>query len=178
MGYWKKIQTKVLLEHPRVLVVEDDVLLPDGHQTQYLRYENLADYATVIAERDGKIAFVKEYSYPLDTFLLQFPEGSFEQEEGVTEAAKRELAEEAALQAQTYSIIGKSPAHHRRETAFQYVLLAQDVSETERKQGDAEEQGIETVWIDKKEVMQKIAGGEIVQKNALAAWSLYLAATA
>lgn len=33
---WKKISSKVLLEHPRLTVVEDTVLLPNGTEVNYL----------------------------------------------------------------------------------------------------------------------------------------------
>ena len=175
MGFWKKLSSIVVYEHPRITLVEDDVLLPNDHKTKYLRFENLADYSTVIAERDNHIAFIKEYSYPLDRFLLQFPEGSIEEGEEALLTAERELAEEAGLSAAALTKIGESPANHRRSTEVQNIFLAKDVTDIERAAGDIEEVGTETVWVPKADIPAMIRNGEIVQKNALAALSFYFA---
>jgi 8-oxo-dGTP pyrophosphatase MutT (NUDIX family) len=173
MSYWKRLETTTLFEHPRLTVVEDKVLLPDGAQTAYLRFEKDHDFATVIARSEGKLAFVREYSYPLDQFLLQFPEGSMEPDEAALDCAQRELSEEAGLASDTYTEIGTSPSHHRRIDAWQHVLVADEAYAVPKTAGDIEEQGIETVWIPETGVNDLIASGEIVQRNTLAAWAIY-----
>lgn len=172
---WKKLSSETLFTHPRIILVEDDVELPDGTQTKYLRHENLPDYVTVLAVRDGKIAFLREYSYPNDEWLWQFPEGGIERGESAEVAAVRELREEAGLMAAAFEPLGKNYGHHRRTTEINYVFLASGVSETKKSGGDLEEQGTELHWFDEAEVLRMMASGEIVQKNALAALALYLA---
>lgn len=175
MSFWTRINTTQLFKHSRISLVEDTVRLSDGNKTQYLRYEALPDYATVIACRDSKIAFIKEYSYPLDRFLMQFPEGSMEVGERALDCAKRELQEEAGLASNKYRELGCSPADHRRSTVLQFVVVATEVYEVEKSGGDIEERGTETVWVDESVVDKMIARGEITQKNALAAWAIFKA---
>lgn len=169
---WKRLSTKTIFTHPRLTVVEDEVVLPDDAKTTYLRYEGLPDYVTVIAIRDKQIALIKEYSYPHNEWLWQFPEGSVEDNEDPAYAAERELSEEAGL-AGKLEKLGMNYSHHRRSTEKNYVFIAQDVGEATRKVGDIEEQGITVHWFSEADIKNMIVSGKIVQKNALSALALY-----
>lgn len=173
---WKKLSSKVLLEHPRLLVVEDRVLLPNGKNTEYLTYSEAGDFVTIIAIREnGDIAVISEYSYPLDTNLQQFPEGKSDAGEAPKYTALRELAEEIGYTAGSLEIIGSVPKNHRRDTVYQHVLLATDLSKLDMtKDRDAEEIGLELSWMSQEEITQHIADGKIIQRNTLCAWALYL----
>jgi 8-oxo-dGTP pyrophosphatase MutT (NUDIX family) len=174
--YWKKISTTTLLSHPRINIVEDEVLLPTGTQTKYIRFENLGDYVTVIAEKEGKIAMIREYSYPHDEWLWQFPEGVIESGETPEASAHRELLEEAGVQAEQLQALGMNYDHHRRSTAKDYVFVAREVTKAEKSGGDEEEHGTETHWFTLSEIEEMLRGGHIVQKNAAAALALYFIA--
>ena len=167
--YWKKLSTNVILENRYVTVVEDEVELPNGHQTKYLRYPSLTDYVTVIAMRDNKIAMLKEYSYPHDDFLLQLPEGSIENGEDPEPAALRELQEEASLTATILTRIGRSTHDHRRSDTFQLVYVATGVTDAPKLQGDAEEIGTTVEWYSVADIKQMATYGTIVQRNTFAA---------
>ena len=88
--------------------------------------------------------------------------------------AQREL-QEAGLAGNSYREIGTSPHAPRRDTAMQHIVMVSDVYVVERVGGDAEEQGMELVWVNENEVNQKIYSGEITQKNTLAAWAVFSA---
>jgi 8-oxo-dGTP pyrophosphatase MutT (NUDIX family) len=149
-------------------------MLPDGTTIPYMRHEGLLDYVTVIATRSDKVALIKEYSYPHDEWLWQFPEGSVEVDESPVEAANRELAEEAGLGVEEWQKLGINYDHHRRTTVKCYIFLGYHAHEVEKKAGDVEEQGTELHWFTLQEIKKMILNGLIVQKNALAALSLYL----
>jgi len=172
-AYWTRLSTDTLLDHSRVTVVEDEVLLPQGKQVKYLRYENLRDYVTVIAERDGEVAMLREYSYPHDEWLWQFPEGSIEKGETPEQAVTRELEEEAGLATDTVVHIGKNYGHHRRSTEKDFVMVASGIHEVPKAQGDDEEYGTTVHWFGRETVKAMVLDGKIVQKNALAALALY-----
>lgn len=173
-NYWKKLNTKILFTHPRLTVVEDEVILPQGKQTKYLRFENLADYVTVIAESNGQIAMLREYSYPNDEWLWQFPEGSIESGETTSACARRELLEEAGLEAGDMIDIGCNYGNHRRSIQTNFVLTTSSPKEVGKSGGDETEVGTTMKWIFVDEVKAMIMSGKIVQKNALAALALYL----
>lgn len=91
---WKCLDSKVLLDHPRMTVMEDTVQLPSGHMTSYVRLSHASDAVTIICLREGQLLLQWEYSYPPGERLLQFPGGKIETNETPEQAAARELKEE------------------------------------------------------------------------------------
>jgi ADP-ribose pyrophosphatase len=79
---FRKQGSRVVLSHPRLTVVEDDILLPDGSASTYLRYATTGFAVTVLCRRpDGAFLLQREYSYPPNERLLQLPGGGREDEE-------------------------------------------------------------------------------------------------
>jgi ADP-ribose pyrophosphatase len=172
---WKKIGESKVLDHPRMHLVEDDVVLPNGEKTKYLREVDRPDYVTVIVRHAGKIAMIYDYSYPNDQMLLQFPEGLPEEDETFEEGAARELEEETGLHTRRVKEIGQNLHNHRRNTNSNHVMLAEDIEDTGETHLEATEHGLETIWLTEEEIWQKIAAEGVIQKNTLAAWSIYQA---
>lgn len=168
------MSTKVLLEHPRLTVVEDDVVLPDGHETKYVRLEELRDFVTIIATRDNKMALIKEYAYPSDEWLWQFPEGLIDKDETVLEAGSRELLEEVGLIAGELTELGTNLSNHRRSIKRAHILYAPDPRDGVKAVGDVEEQGTEFHWLPITEVYDMLKDGRIIQGNAQSALAIYL----
>ena len=168
---WKKISSKVIFKHPRVTLIEDTVELPTGKRVTYLRYNQKNNAVTVIAQHDGEILVEKEYSYPPDEVLLQFPGGAVPEGEELSEGANRELAEETGLRAKKMRLLGYYYTNNRRHSGKMYVFLATDL-EKASKAPDLEED-IELIWHTEKEVDRLIREGEIKNANLLAAWALY-----
>jgi ADP-ribose pyrophosphatase len=121
---WKKLKTTKLFSHPRLEVFEDEVELPNGHKTKYLYFGDKFDAATVIAvNKTGQVLLQKEYSYPQNKKLFQFPGGGLEAGETPAQGAARELAEEAGLQG-TLTEIGWFYPNNRRGKNKMYVFMA------------------------------------------------------
>ena len=100
MKRWKRISSRVLLDHPRLTVYDDEVELPDGRRVSYLRVPSSGVVATVLARRDdGKILLQRQYSYPPDQVMLELPGGNVPDGEDPREGANRELMEEAGYRA-------------------------------------------------------------------------------
>jgi ADP-ribose pyrophosphatase len=73
---WKTVSSEQVFSHPRHNVFIDKVMLPNGQETEYIHFGKLTDAAMVIARNsEGKILIQKEYSYPVDEILYQFPGG-------------------------------------------------------------------------------------------------------
>lgn len=99
---WKFIKRKDLLNHPRLRIVEDDVVLPDNTQTSYIRFLDARNAVIIIALKDNLVLIQREYSYPPDMVMYQFPGGGIERDEQ-EDAALRELAEESAIREFPYT---------------------------------------------------------------------------
>lgn len=174
---WEKVEQKEILNHPRMHLVEDRVILPNGKTTGYLREVGKKDYVTIVARHVGKFVLVLDYSYPNDRRLLQFSEGEIDDGETPERTAVRELEEETGLRATKVTRLGRNLHNHRRNTNSNYVMLAEDedVEDTGETHHGASEYGMETVLLTEAEVWDKMASGDIIQKNTLAAWAVYQA---
>lgn len=168
---WKKISTKVLLTHPRITVCEDIVELPNGQKTDYLYFEGDSGASTIIAvDENNKILLQKEYSYPLDKIVYQFPGGGIKPNEHPLETAKRELSEEACLGGELTEI-GWFYTDNRRKKSKMHIFIAKNLIKVPGDLDDEEE--LEDFWFTEKEIDDLIKSQKLVIYSALATWAIY-----
>ena len=173
IGKWKFIKRDTLLDHHRMKIVEDSVLLPTGEITSYIR-EAPVSYSsvTVIAINDkDEILVQKEYSYPPDEILYQLPGGKMGTDEDIIDAANRELSEESGYMATKSIILGSFYVNNRRSDAKQYVVVCNDIKL--QKSAEDEEEFIESLWLPYIAIKNLIRDGKIVNMNMLAALQLF-----
>jgi len=169
---WKKLSEKTLLKHPRITIIEDQVELPNSHQTDYIRFLHDYNSACVICENgQGQILVQEEYCYPLDQVIIQLPGGGVPIDEDPKDGAIRELKEESGLLALDLVPLGDYYINNRRTPEKQYVFYATKF-EQEKIPHDIEED-IKSYWMDKQTIDQKIKSGEIQNVHFLACWTLY-----
>lgn len=174
MKNWRKLSEKLLLKHPRISIYEDEVELPSGKRTNYLRFTNRGDAAQVIVVNDsGKILVQKEYSYPPNEWLYQFPGGKIDEHESPADGAKRELAEESQYSADLTDI-GWFYVDNRRTDSKFHVYKAVNIKPISTHIPDDEEE-FEHYWFSEQEIDLLIKDGEIKNYSFLAAWALYKA---
>jgi ADP-ribose pyrophosphatase len=170
--HWKRLSRKVLFEHPRITLIEDEVELPDGNKVPYLLFGMDTRNVTVICVRDDEILLQREYSYPLDKVIYQFPGGKMEIGESPVDAGRRELIEESKLDPKKLSEIGWYYVNNRRSNAKMYVVVARECKICDSLAGDPEE-NITSEWIPIAQFEEMISNGQIVNYSVLAAWALY-----
>lgn len=162
----------MVFQHPRLTVIEDIVCLPDGYETDYILFKQTPGSVTVLAVQDSKILVEREYSYPMNRVLYQFPGGGVKKGETPHRAAERELIEETGYKAHKLKRIGWFYPDNRRSASKMYVYLATDLHEVPKKGGDKEEE-IKTEWISFGQLNQRIKAGRIVNYAMLAAWAFF-----
>lgn len=171
MKKWKTLSRQKIFEHPRITLYEDTVELPSGHVTQYLRHGSRPGASCIIPVReDGKILLQKEYNYPSNSWLYQFPGGAIEAGESPQEAAARELAEEAGFGA-TLTSLGWWYIDNRRTDSKFFAFVATDLHPVEAET-DAEEE-FEDYWYTPEEIEALIRTTKIVNPSALAMWCAF-----
>lgn len=169
---WQKLSSKEVFSHPRLSIIEDEVLLPSGKKISYLKFKETGNAATIICRnKAGKILLQKEYSYPPNQDLYQFPGGAVPLDEKIEIGADRELGEEAKLHGKSLKMLGSYLINNRRSNARMYVFLATDLEE--RALSEDEEEVIQSFWFDEKRIEQMIIDGEIINAHVLSSWSLY-----
>lgn len=169
---WKTISSKEIFNHPRLTLIEDEIILPGGHKTTYLKQKDDGSCCvTVIAKKDGKILIQREYSYPPNQKLFQFPGGGVSVNEKPEEGANRELMEEMGYRANKLELLGSYFINNRRSAQKMYVFLASDLIE-ESLEKDVEEE-IESFWFSEDEIAKMIKNGDIINVYSLASWCMY-----
>jgi len=170
---WKLIDRGLLLNHPRMKIVEDSVELPTGKLTQYIREAPVMHSSvTIVAINDkNEILVQREYSYPPDEIMYQLPGGKMNLDEDIIVAANRELSEESGYVASNSVILGSYYVNNRRSDAKQHVVLCKDLI-VQKSQEDQEE-FIESEWLPYSSVKDLIKKGEIVNINMLATLQLF-----
>ncbi len=85
------------LHRGRVVLDEDDVLLPDGSASRYEVDESVPfAVATLVIDGDAVI-LSRQYRHPLGRWILDLPGGAGDAAERPVDAARRELEEERGL---------------------------------------------------------------------------------
>lgn len=170
---WQTKSSKVVLNHKRLIMSEDKVILPNGKTSTYLRHAQGQDSSVcIIAVNSNKeILIQKEYSYPPNKIMWQLPGGSINKNEGIKAAAKRELAEESGYSAKNSIILGYYYTHNRLSDQKQYVVLCTDLFEYKLPADDDEY--IESFWLSQDKVIKKISNGEFHNINLLAALNIW-----
>ncbi len=170
---WKKVSSKQILDHKRLAVFVDEVELPSGHHTDYLHFGNNGDSCEIIAINDqGKFFMQKEYNYPPNEWLFQFPGGKLEKSEDPALGAKRELKEEGGLIASLQKI-GSYYRDCRRHSGVCHVFIGNVTGFTDKKP-DLEED-FEDFWFTESEIDTMIRDQQVRNHSLLAAWSFYKA---
>ncbi|PPF52424.1 NTP pyrophosphohydrolase [Clavibacter michiganensis] len=85
------------LHRGRVVLVEQDVLLPDGSASRYEVDESVPfAVATLVVDGD-EVVLSRQYRHPLGRWILDLPGGAGDAGERPEDAARRELEEELGL---------------------------------------------------------------------------------
>ncbi|MCA9346789.1 NUDIX hydrolase [Candidatus Saccharibacteria bacterium] len=169
---WKTLSSKQVFSHPRHNVFIDEVELPDGSKSDYLHFGKMNDTAMVIAvDNDGKILIQKEYSYPPNEILYQFPGGMLNDGESPEQGALREFGEETGLTGDIKQI-GWMYLENRRKSQKMYFFVANNLSAVDNFQKDPQE-FFEEFWLTKQEIEKLIKNNKVRNYTALAGWAFY-----
>lgn len=103
---WTKIDSQILYQNPWLTLREDHVIRPDGNKGIYTVVEARIATGVLALTKDHQLYLVGQYRYPLDTYSWEIIEGGAEPNESPLETAKRELNEEAGLQAKQWQQLG------------------------------------------------------------------------
>ncbi len=170
---WHTHQSKELFDHPKLSIIEDEVELPNGKRTTYLRFKDTGNGVILICRNaKGEILMIQEYAYPVGGALLQFPGGFVPFGETLETGANRELMEEAKLRAARLKEIGSFWTNSRRSSAKTHIFIATEFQD-DALPFDEDEDIQEYRWLSEDAIEQMIYGGETMSGYALAAWTIY-----
>ena len=154
----KTIKSEMLYEGRILNLRIDTVELPDRKYSKREIVEH-SNAVAIIAIKDNKIFFVKQYRKAIEKVLLEIPAGLLEVNESPREGALRELQEEIGYSSDNMEFLFNSyssPGFTDEKTTY---FLAQDLYESKLDADDDEY--IEVVSYDIEETLKMIEDGEI-----------------
>ena len=97
---WRRGVARPIYDNPWIQVTEYAATAPTGRPATYglVGFKNLA-IAVLPMHEDGTVTLVGQHRFPLDDYSWEIPEGGGPLDVDPLESARRELAEEAGLQA-------------------------------------------------------------------------------
>lgn len=154
-----------------ITLYKDNVKIGDSLvQREYVRHNG---GAAVLAEKDGKFAFVSQYRHPFGKDILEIPAGKREKNEPPEITAKRELSEECGLITDSLKQIASFCVSPGYTDEIIWVYYADNFIEG-KIHLDADED-LENMWIEKEKAFKMVENGEIFDGKTVIALLWYMA---
>jgi 8-oxo-dGTP pyrophosphatase MutT (NUDIX family) len=103
---WKTLDSRLIYENAWIRVREDNVIRPDGAPGIYGVIETRVATGVLALTPENELYLVGQYRYPLHVYSWEIVEGGADRGEEPLDAAKRELREEAGLEAKSWRQLG------------------------------------------------------------------------
>lgn len=129
----EKISSQELLRGHFLHAFRDTVRLPDGREAsrEYVRHPGAV---MIIAQlNDGRLVLERQYRYPVQSVMIEFPAGKLDPGELSLACARRELLEETGYSAASWAHAGVMHPVISYSTEFIDIWFAKDLVAGERK---------------------------------------------
>lgn len=163
------VDSEILVESPILALRRDHVRMPGGRVAAREIVEHFGAVAIVALDGDGRVCLLTQWRQTATDRLLELPAGILDvADEDPLDAAKRELAEEAGVEAREWSLltdIFTSPGF-AEETVR--IYLAEELSPVERGEAEDEEADMTMRWVPLAEAVDLVLGGKVDNGIAVA----------
>ncbi|PSU47377.1 ADP-ribose pyrophosphatase [Photobacterium frigidiphilum] len=163
-----KTPAKTLYQWKCFSIEQEQHQLPDGRNIEFTTVKHPGAVIIVPINQCGELVLVHQYRPAIKQWILEFPAGTLESKEDILNCAKRELAEEVNLKAESWQSLGELLPVPGFCDEVQYLFLAQGLSETAGELDDDEV--IEVVTMSVNEFEQKVLNNEIQDGKTLATY--------
>lgn len=149
-------------------VRRDVVRLPDGEESVREWIEHPGASAVVPIGADGTVYLVRQFRYPPRREFLEVPAGKFDEDgESPLDVARRELREEAGLEAGRWTPLGVTFPGIGYSTEQIHLFLAEDLTEVEA--GSDDDEFLEPVRLPFAEAVDRARRGDIADAKTCVA---------
>jgi len=160
----KKLSRKIVETNKWTTVVKEQMLFENGKKGEYVIVERQPAIMIIPLVKSGgkKFTFlVKQYRYPIDKEIWQFPMGTLEPSSDPAQHAKKELKEETGLLATKIKLVGKfyvDPGLSRQEC---FVYVAENVTEGGEQELEETEKGMKVAKFEIEEINRMLQSNSI-----------------
>lgn len=152
------LSSELLHERKYVRFVRDMVTV--GEVKKDYSYIDVDDSVGIVALNEkGEVALVGQWRYPIKEYHWEIPAGMCEAGESPLENAKRELMEEAGVQAKKWTVLGSYQMDASKMNQQNTLFLAEEL--TVGDNAPMEDERIERLWLPLKEAVALVESGEI-----------------
>ncbi len=155
----KPIQEQCLYDGKLVRLVSIDVELSNGKTSKREVIRHPGGSAVVALNEKGEIALVRQYRIAMGRFMLELPAGKLDKQEDPFVCAKRELLEEAGMQATDWVKLGEYISSPGFCDEIIHLYLAYT-----REQGQQhldEDEFVDVVWMPFPQAVSCVVSGTI-----------------
>lgn len=166
-----RISSRQLLDGGFLKVHRDEVRLPDGSLTwrEYVRHPGAVMIVPLLQGEGGALQLVleRQYRYPLQRTLIEFPAGKLDPGEDPLACAQRELLEETGYHAREWARAGVLHPVISYSTEFIEIWFARDLTLGEQKLDAGE--FLEVFTAAPEQLQQWCRSGEVTDAKTLIA---------
>lgn len=162
--------SELLLQSPILALRRDLVVMPGGEEKTREVVEHFGAVAVAAVDDEGRIALLRQYRHSVGTRLTEIPAGLLDiAGEDALVGAKRELVEEAGLEAAQWSVLTDLVTSPGFCDEACRVYLATGLSEVDRPESEGDEEADLTLeWIPLADARTRVLAGEICNSIAVA----------
>jgi 8-oxo-dGTP pyrophosphatase MutT (NUDIX family) len=163
---WRPQQRRTLCENPWFRVIEQQVSMPNGHDTTYYSLDFTGPAVGVVPRRKGEVLLVRQYRFLVDEFVWAIPSGGVGGDETPAAAALRELEEETGHRGASVTWLQSFyPSYGCGNQRFE-LFVAEGVTDSGR--GFDQDEVLEARWFSESEIGRMLSDGDIVDGLSLA----------
>jgi ADP-ribose pyrophosphatase len=167
-----KVDGEAVFDGKLLHVRRDTVRLPDGTLAtrEYIVHPGAVLIIPVLP--DGSLVIVRQFRYPLDRVLIEFPAGKLDPGEAPLATAERELREEAGYVAASWQRLGRVHSVVSYSTEEIELLVADDLTHVGAELDAGEFLEVGTMSVE--EMLAALDRDEITDAKTVAALLLYV----
>jgi ADP-ribose pyrophosphatase len=169
---WPVLESRVLAEGGISAYREDLVRMVDGTEARRQYTTHHGAVGVVALDGEGRMLTLRQYRHPVRRLLWELPAGLLDKPgEHPLEAVKRELYEEAHLQATDWRVLVDYFNSAGTSDEASRIFVARGVSPADGEQfaREGEEAGIVARWVPIAEMVERVLDGRVSTSSSVAA---------